>query len=151
MQIYINLDRSVERRKQMEKKFPNAQRFKAYDGRDPETIKILQSRFEINPDYSMLEYACLLSRLKTILLFSKSSYDYALVLEDDASLDYKPYWRTTFMECIQGAPKGWEILQLCFFGTGLPKHLYSPKHHFSTTAYIICKAGAKKIMKIIFF
>ena len=156
MAIYwINLERSKDRHANMTQLLKDPvfdgmkkTRIEAYDGGDPTTEKKMRTMIDMTDKATVKEYACLLSHLKTILTFSKSKYEYALVLEDDACLDYKPYWRTTFMECIRGAPKGWEILQLCFFGTGLPKQLYSPKHHFSTTAYIICKAGAKKIMKM---
>ena len=156
MAVYwINMDRSTERRENMLKvlKDPvfdgmSKHRVKAYDGGDPDDEKKMRTMIPMSEKASVKEYACLLSHLKTILLFSKSSYDYALVLEDDASLDYKPYWRTNFMECIKGAPTGWEIVQLCFFGESLPRQLYSPKHYYSTTAYIICKEGAKHLMKM---
>jgi len=159
MAVYwINLERSKERNQKMLElvKDPafdgmKKQRVEAYDGGDPKVEKKIRTMIPIIPwtkKVTMKEYACLLSHLKTILLFSKSNYDYALVLEDDASLEYKPYWKTTFKECINGAPHDWEILQFCFFGKTLPRQLYSPKHHYSTTAYVISKKGAKNLMKM---
>lgn len=152
---WINLDRSTERRENMLALLKDSafdgipkHRVKAYDGGDPTVEKKMRTMMPMPEKYTVKEYACLLSHLKAILMFSKSSYDYALVFEDDATLDYKPYWRTNFMECIKGAPPGWEIIQLCFFGESLPKQLYSPKHHYSAAAYIICKEGAKHLMKM---
>ena len=156
MAVYwINLERSKERREKMIEVLKDSafdgmkkKRVEAYDGKDPEVVKKMRTMIQITNKATVKEYACLLSHLKTILLFSKSNYEYALILEDDASLEYKPFWKKTFMECIKEAPYDWEILQLCFFGDVLPKELYSSKHHYSTTAYIIRKTSAKKIMKM---
>ena len=157
MAVYwINLDRSKERKKNMEQilKDPSFDgmekyRIEAYDGLDPETETIMRTMIPItNPKVTIKEYACFLSHLKSILTFSNSNHEYALILEDDASLDYKPYWTNTFMECIHDAPLDWEILQLCFFGDTLPEELYSSKHYYSCTAYIIHKTAAIKLMKM---
>ena len=159
MAVYwINLDRSTERRENMLALLKDPvfdgmakHRVKAYDGGDPTDEKKIRSMISILPleeKVIMKEYACLLSHLKTILLFSRSDYEYALVLEDDVSLEYKPYWNTTFMECIRGAPRDWEIIQLCINENTLPKQLYSSEHHYSCAAYMICKRGAKKLMQI---
>ena len=156
MAVYwINLERSKDRHANMTQLLKDPvfdgmkkTRIEAYDGGDPTVEKKMRSMIPMSEKATVKEYACLLSHLKTILLFSKSNYEYALVLEDDASLEYKPYWRTTFMECIRGAPNDWEILQFCFFGKTLPRQLYSPKQHYSTTAYVISKKGAKNLMKM---
>ena len=159
MAVYwINLDRSMERRENMLSLLKDAafdgmakHRVKAYDGGDPDDEKKIKTMIPIIPleeKVIMKEYACLLSHLKTILLFSRSDYEYALVLEDDVSLEYKPYWRATFMECMKKAPKDWEIIQLCINESKLPKQLYSSEHHYSCAAYMICKRGAKKLMQI---
>lgn len=154
---WINLDRSTERRENMlvllkDHTFDGMpkHRVKAYDGGDPDDEKKIRSMIQVDEKMIMKEYACLLSHFKTILLFLKSDYEYALVLEDDVSLEYKPYWRTTLMECMKKAPRDWEIIQLCINNCALPKQLYSSEHHNSTAAYIIRKSGAKKLMKQIY-
>ena len=155
MAVYwINLERSKERRNNMIELLKDSafdgmkkQRIEAYDGKDPEVVKNMRTMIQMTNKANVKEYACFLSHLKTILLFSKSNYEYALILEDDACLEYKPFWKKTFMECIKEAPSDWEILQLCFFGNKLPTQLYSPKHHYSMTAYIIRKTAAKKLIK----
>ena len=156
MAVYwINLERSKERRNNMIEVLKDSafdgmtkHRMEAYDGKDPKVEKKMRTMIDMTDKATVKEYACLLSHLKTIHTFSKSNYEYALILEDDACLDYKPFWKKTFMECIKEAPSDWEILQLCFFGDVLPKELYSSKHHYSTTAYIVRKTSAKKIMKM---
>jgi GR25 family glycosyltransferase involved in LPS biosynthesis len=155
MAVYwINMDRSKERRENMLNVLKDSafdgmtkHRIEAFDGTNPTTEKKMRTMIDMTDKATVKEYACLLSHLKTILLFSKSNYEYALILEDDASIEYKPFWKKTFMECIKKAPSDWEIVQLCFFGHKLPTQLYSSKHHYSTTAYIIRKTAAKKLIK----
>ena len=152
---WINLERSKERRKNMLELLKDPvfngmtkHRIEAYDGGDPNVEKKMRTMIPMSDKLSVKEYACLLSHLKTILSVSKSNHEYALILEDDASLEYKPYWKTTIMQCIHGAPYDWDIIQVCFFADNLPDQLYSTKHHHSTTAYLIRRTAAKKLMKM---
>ena len=156
MAVYwINLDRSTERRENMlvllkDHTFDGMakHRVKAYDGGDPDDENKMKKIIDMTyPGVTVKEYACVLSHLKAILTFSKSNHEYALILEDDVTLEYKPYWKITMQDCIRNAPEDWEILQLCFFGDTLPKQLYSPKHRHSTGAYIIRKTASQKLMK----
>jgi len=155
MAVYwINLERSKERREKMIEVLKDSafdgmakHRMEAFDGANPMTEKKMRTMIDMTDKATIKEYACFLSHLKTIHTFSKSNYEYALILEDDACLDYKPFWKKTFMECIDGAPPDWEVLQLCFFGDVLPRDLYSSKHRYSMTAYIVRKTAAKKLMK----
>ncbi len=156
MAVYwINLDRSTERRENMLKVLKDPafdgmakHRVQAYDGTKQHEIEKMRKMIDMNhPEVTIKEYACFLSHLKAILTFSKSNHEYALILEDDVTLEYKPYWKITMQDCIRNAPEDWEILQLCFFGDTLPKQLYSPKHIHSATAYIIRKKAAQQLMK----
>jgi glycosyl transferase family 25 len=152
---WINLDRSKERRENMLKVLKDPifdgmvkHRVKGYDGTKQYDIEKMKKLIDMTyPSVTVKEYACFLSHLKAILTFSKSNYEYALILEDDVTLDYKPYWKITIQDCIRNAPEDWEILQLCFFGDTLPKELYSPKHRHSAAAYIIRKKAAQQLMK----
>ena len=113
---WINLDRAKDRHKYMtdlfkDKIFKNKKiiRKKAVDY----TEKNLADMLVISDlRQTEQEYSCLLSHLETIRLFSETNYKTALILEDDISLDFKPYWVKTIQEVIDGAPKDWDILKL---------------------------------------
>jgi len=72
----------------------------------------LENVLSINHRVTEKEYACLASHLDVIRMFSKSKYETALILEDDVSLDLKPYWRKPIQQVIEEAPKDWDILKL---------------------------------------
>jgi len=165
---YINLDRSMDRRNDMENIFRDSVfrgiptiRFAAYDGKREDmstyfTIERENNSSNINnTNVSNKEYACLLSHLETIRTFSESPYDVALILEDDVTLDYKKFWKKTLREIIDRAPQDWEIIQLCFILDGhLPVNEYTlntesnPNKYYSTAAYLINKRSAIKINNI---
>lgn len=78
---YINLERSLKRRKYMEKTFPNASRIEAYDGIKIHNYKNIQYRK--NTKQSNNELACSLSHIKAIVQAYKDGHDKAIILEDD--------------------------------------------------------------------
>jgi GR25 family glycosyltransferase involved in LPS biosynthesis len=99
-----------------------------------------------------IEYACLLSHLNTIEKFIESEGDdsqVALILEDDMTLDFRPYWRTPIQQIMNNAPPDWEVLQLAYIikDTHLPKKEYDEDFQWSAGAYLIRKSAAKKLMK----
>jgi GR25 family glycosyltransferase involved in LPS biosynthesis len=117
------------------------------------------------------EYACLLSHLETIRLFSETNYKTALILEDDISLDFKKYWVKTIQEVIDGAPKDWDILKLYIKGNYIDKYkkLYTlwdtnirvnyigknksknfKNDDWGAVAYLINNKAAKKFIKNIY-
>ena len=61
-----------------------------------------------------VEYACLLSHLEAIREFSSSNHQTALIMEDDATLEFKPYWNKFVREIIARAPYNWEMIQMCY-------------------------------------
>jgi GR25 family glycosyltransferase involved in LPS biosynthesis len=122
---WINLDRSKERRNHMETilKDPvfegiKTERIKAIDGeKDRQLISKnidihLTDYKSINLKMSVREYACLLSHLETIRKFSESNYKYAIIFEDDITLEYKKYWEKDLSDLIKEAPKDWQIIRL---------------------------------------
>ena len=154
---WINLDRSVDRRQRMEKMFEDpvfAQkkiiRISAVDGKAHDIDQVLNANFEgMQPDkFSKVEYAVLLSHLNTIKQFSKSVYENALIMEDDMTLDYKPYWKKSVKQIMENAPNDWEIIQLCINTQTPLKKLYTRNNGFSqifcTGAYIINKKCANR-------
>jgi len=122
-------------------------RVKAYDGSDPKDEKKMISLIEIPDNANMKEYACLLSHVKALTQFSKSDSTIAIILEDDISLDLKPYWQTSLQQCIRNAPADWELLQLSYLPK-CPTEVYTPTRKLSgTLSYAVNKKGAIRFLK----
>jgi GR25 family glycosyltransferase involved in LPS biosynthesis len=162
---WINLERSKDRKNNMEKMLkdeafngiPN-QRIEAYDGKiNPKSVfdkLVIPSKKQTNT-----EYACLLSHLESIRTFNESPYNVALIFEDDATLEFKKYWKKSVREIIDNAPPNWDIILLTYI-YGLNK-LNSNKtswnnypmydkvfdgNYSSSLSYVINKNGSKKIL-----
>ena len=96
---WINLDRSTERRENMltvlkDPVFDGMSKYrvKAIDGKLV-TKEDIESTFEnVDEKQPVNKYCCFLSHIKALRQFSKSSHSMAVILEDDISLEYKPYW-----------------------------------------------------------
>lgn len=154
---WINLDRSVDRRQRMEKMFEDpvfAQkkiiRISAVDGKAHDIDQILNVNFEgMQPDkFSKVEYACLLSHLNAIKQFSESNNKTALIMEDDMTLEYKPYWKKSVQQIIDNAPNDWELIQLCININSPLKQIYTKNsngHVSCNGAYVINKNGSLKL------
>ena len=153
---YISMNKSVERRKLLKNVLNDEvfdsmkkHRIEAIDGLRKDSVPYLNKhlknmQFDL---YNTKVYGCLLSHLNTLLEFSKSNYDIALIVEDDLSLEYKQYWQKSLNTCIQDAPADWEIIQVAYHGK-IPSHLYTPwNNHFCTAAYIVNKKGIDKFLK----
>lgn len=154
--FWINLDRSTQRRNNMQnlllefKDIPNI-RITAIDGKNEQHIHSFLTHLKNkNKNHSIYEYACLLSHFNTIKQFWNSDKTIALILEDDMTLEFKPYWNISLLDYIKNAPIDWEILQLCYISDLIPPLIYSPwkSIYFSTGAYIINRKGASNIMKM---
>jgi GR25 family glycosyltransferase involved in LPS biosynthesis len=155
MVYWINLDRSPERRQDMNDMFsspvfaavPNT-RFSAIDGKTEDVFSFLNISEKENPRLKDVEYACLLSHLEVIRTFSESEHSIGLIMEDDMTLEFQPYWKKTVGEIIQKAPADWEIIQLSYNGD-IPTTEYEPWYYnFSTGAYLINQKGAHKLMQL---
>lgn len=148
---WINLDRSPDRRQRMEQMFQdpvfkgkNIVRVSAVDGKAPDIDQVLNANFEgMQPDkFTKVEYACTLSHLNAIKQFSESSYEVALIMEDDMTLEFKPYWKKSVKQIMDNAPYDWDIIQLCYITSNtIPSKMYTknPGNIYSTGAYIINK------------
>ena len=93
---WINLDRSNDRRNNMLKMLSYLPirniRITAIDGKNSTDDMIYNNIITTNYNGSKTEFACLLSHLNTIRLFSESDYNIALILEDDMTLEFAKYW-----------------------------------------------------------
>ena len=110
---WINLDRATDRHDSMikllsDESFDNIAKFRitAVDGKNPDIVNDkfydMSNKSDSPTDY---EYACLFSHLDSIRKFSESEYNLGLILEDDVTLEFKPYWKETIRD-IQGGLRG---------------------------------------------
>jgi len=153
---WINLDSSIERKENMEEIFkddcfknvPVIKRFSAVDGSNPELV---DSMIHINTKKSTVkEYACLLSHLEIIKTFSESSYNIALIMEDDATLEFKQYWKDDVQTIIKNAPDDWDIIMLTYISSEIPPYTYTfnaDDIYASALAYVINKQSAEILIK----
>lgn len=157
---WINLDRSQERRENMEKMFkdgfhiPN-NRISAIDGKNE---VLVYNQFKTNKyNITTKEYACTLSHLNAIKNFNESTYDIALILEDDCTLELKKYWKKSVKQIMNEAPEDWEIIMLNYiilpgndhpFLTWKNDSDYTDILPSSCLSYIINKKGSNKIINI---
>jgi len=118
---WINLERAKTRRADMNAMFRDSvfdgipiNRVSAFDHKTTDTM----SHFTLQKsDYkaTVPEYTNFLSHIETIRGFSNSDYSddaVALIMEDDITLEYKPYWKKSVKTVIQNAPKDWQVIML---------------------------------------
>ena len=150
---YLNLDGQPERNKYMEEQFKyweieNYTRISAYDGRDDDLSDIIKGRY---PDLmSSGEVGCVSSHLKAIhYWYTTSDSPYAIIMEDDCSLETVKYWNFTWSDLVARAPYAWDVLQLAIICTG---DIVVPIHNrfvndFSTACYVIIRHHAEKLIR----
>ena len=155
---WINLDRSTDRKMRMEKMLQDpvftgkpVQRIHAIDGKKYDIYNKIKV---VKKQNTNLEYACLLSHLKAIKIFSESKYNTALIFEDDVTLEFKKYWKKSLRKIITDAPDDWEIIQLCYNTTMTLTSEYTLNNYKKNNyggiacmaAYIINNKAAKKFI-----
>jgi len=151
---YLNLDGQPERREYMENQFKyweieNYERISAYDGRDDDLSDIIKGRYP-----EMLtsgEVGCITSHLKAIKhWYETSDSSYAIIMEDDCSLDLVRYWNFTWDDFYANIPYDWDVVQLAIICTG-DIHIRIHKrfvNEFSTACYIINRHHAEKLLRL---
>jgi len=132
---WINLDRSTDRKQRMEKMFEDPVfagkkiiRVSAVDGKAHDIDHVLNTSFQgmKQNKFTKVEYACLSSHLNAIKQFSQSNDKIALIMEDDMTLEFKPYWKMSVKQIMDNAPSDWEIIQLCYnSNSGIPLKKYT--------------------------
>jgi len=151
---YLNLDGQPERREYMEKQFKyweveNYERISAYDGREDDLSDIIKGRYPTN----MLsgEIGCTTSHLKALKHYLETSDSpYAIIMEDDCSLDLVQYWNFTWNEFFNKFPYDWDVVQIAIISTG-DIHVKLHKrfvNDFSTACYIITRYHAEKLVRL---
>lgn len=144
---YINLERSEDRRLSAEEALKSISddivRVNAVDFTEPVINNYVYNNKRL--------IACTLSHLKAIEIFFESKDEYAMICEDDITLEYMKYWRKSINQVVKEAPSDWEILQLSAISTNLKpfKYIYQPRSKgliYSALAYIINQRGAQKLL-----
>ena len=151
---YLNLDDQPERKIYMEAQFKyweieDYTRISAYDGRDDDLSDILKGRY---PDMmSGGEIGCTTSHLKAIKHWlANSDSPYAIIMEDDCSLDLVRYWNFTWSDFIAKVPYDWDLVQVAIICTGdinikIHKRFVN---EFSTACYVITRHHAEKMVRL---
>ena len=150
----INLDGQPERWEYMEEQFKyweieNYHRISAYDGRESDLGEILKGRY---PDMmSSGEVGCTTSHLKGIRHFvEETDAPYAIMMEDDCSLDLVKFWNFTWKDFYGRIPYDWDVVQISIICTG-DIHIKIHKrfvNEFSTACYLITRHHAMKLLKL---
>ena len=151
---YLNLDGQPERREFMEKQFKyweveNYERVSAYDGRDDDLSHILTGKYPTN----MLsgEIGCTTSHLKALKHYLETSDSpYAIIMEDDCSLDLVKYWNFSWADFYSHFPYDWDVVQIAIICTG-DIHVRLHKrfvNDFSTACYVINRHHAEKLVRL---
>ena len=150
---YINLDGQPERKEYMENQFKyweieNYTRISAYDGRDDDLSDIIKGRY---PEMMTSgEIGCVTSHLKAIKhWYETSDTPYAIIMEDDCSLNTVKCWNFTWQDAIGRVPYDWDVIQLAIICTG-DVHVKIHKrfvNEFSTACYVITRHHAEKMIR----
>ena len=150
---YLNLDGQPERREYMENQFKywgieNYTRISAYDGRDDDLSDIIKGRYP--EDMNSGEIGCTTSHLKAIKHWlDTSDSPYAIIMEDDVSLETVKHWDFKWVDFYAKIPYDWDVVQLAIICTGA-LHVRIHKrfvNDFSTACYMITRHHAEKLMK----
>jgi hypothetical protein len=150
---YLNLDGQPERKQYMENQFKyweikNYTRISAHDGRDDDLSDIISGRYPEMMNSG--EIGCITSHLKAIKYWMETSDSpYAIIMEDDCSLDLVKYWNFTWDEFYGYFPYDWDVVQIAIICTG-DIHVKLHKrfvNDFSTACYVITRHHAEKLLK----
>ena len=149
---YLNLDDQPERREYMEDQFKyweidNYERISAYDGREDDLGHIIKGAY---PNMMTSgEIGCTTSHLKALKHWMETSDSpYAIIMEDDCSLETVQCWNFIWDDFVAYAPYDWDVIQLAIICTG-DIHVKIHKrfvNDFSTACYMITRRHAQKLL-----
>jgi len=155
---YINLDRSTDRRRYMETLFQDpmfngieVERVEGMDGKaEPMENYLDFYQCQKHPRMMNTEFGCTISHFRAIHQFAMTDDPVALIVEDDLSTEFVPFWKETLGQLMAGAPEGWEILQLSYilfshYHTAHYDRWEMPKNYCGTAAYLITNDAAKRL------
>ena len=151
---YLNIDGQPERRQYVEDHFKyweieNYTRISAYDGRDDDLSDIIKGKYPEN--MSSGEVGCTTSHLKAMKYYLETSDSpYAIMMEDDCSLDLVHFWNFKWNELYAHFPYDYDVVQLAIICTG-DIHVRLHKrfvNDFSTACYVISRYHAEKLVRL---
>lgn len=149
---YLNLDKDIEKKQYLENHLKENNivdytRISSFDGKDEDLSVYLEGNIPEN--LTGPEIGCTISHLKAIKTWIETSdSEYAIIMEDDCSLDLCNYWNFTWKELYNNLPFDWDVVQLCTICTG-QTHIRLHKKFiddYSTCCYVINRSYAKKIL-----
>ena len=160
---YINLDRSISRRNDLEKQLNmynltairisgldgkklkyNTNRSKSYLSGEIDGTKFISFYPELTPS----EIGCTLSHFKAVEQAYNDGHQIAIILEDDIGFDMVPHWDKTMHDIITTFPSNWTVINLnssCNINKIIS---YTQKQCWSTSAYILNRKGMEYILKL---
>ena len=150
----INLDGEPHRWKAVEDmlkywEIDNYTRVSAYDGRDDDLSDIIKGKYPEN--MSSGEVGCTTSHLKAMKHYLETSDSpYAIMMEDDCSLDLVRFWNFKWNELYAYFPYDYDVVQLAIICTG-DIHVRLHKrfvNDFSTACYVISRYHAEKLVRL---
>jgi len=147
--LWINLDRSVDRRTCMESILKNVDvpntRIQAIDGMTEDLDAYIQN-YDSRPYRSNAEIAVVLSHLKAINHLKDIPGDFFLILEDDVNFDNMKYIPYDFEQIITNCPE-FDVLQIHKTSNSIPKNMYTKwcSTYWSAGSYIISRNGINNI------
>ena len=149
----INLDGQPERWEYMEGQFKywgvnDYTRISAYDGREDDLSDIIKGKYPENMTSG--EVGCTTSHLKAMKYYLETSDSpYAIMMEDDCSLDLVKFWNFKWTDLYAYFPYDWDVVQLAIICTG-DIHVRLHKrfvNDFSTACYVINRHHAEKLVR----
>jgi GR25 family glycosyltransferase involved in LPS biosynthesis len=155
---YINLERSTSRRTYMEDIFSDPMfkdiqitRVEGVDGESERMEDFLDFyQCQKHPRMTNKEFSCTISHFRAIHEFAMTDDPVALILEDDVSTEFVPFWKENMATLMRNAPKDWECLQLSYILFDYyHKDKYEKwemhKNFCGTAAYLITNEAAKRL------
>jgi GR25 family glycosyltransferase involved in LPS biosynthesis len=148
--LWINLDRSADRREYMTKELTTRNlsntRISGIDGQLLD-IPVHNARKS--------EIGCTMSHLKAIQFFAESDLGkYCIIAEDDLSFEYVEYWKKDFNSYVSDTPNDFEVIQLAqtIWTHSRPITLKTVKYNkeYGTIAYLLTKSAAIKLSQMNF-
>lgn len=147
--VWINLERSLDRREKMEKLLENInvpnERINAIDGKIYD-FSYLFDKIKMKSGLSNYEVACTLSHIKAINKLKNKEGKYFMICEDDINFNNAHYFNHDLKKIIDESPH-FDILSICkIYHHTLPK-LYNiwEKKIMGTGCYLITKEAVNKI------
>lgn len=152
---YINLDRSLDRKKTLEAEInkygvENIYRFKAIDGLDINDIhqgKIDDVQY-INdyPNCTKYQIAITLSHLECIRCAGEKGEFPFIILEDDIRFTLLPHWKKNIDQIITNLPEDCHVLQLTDYIGKNDKKGINKGMYCGAVAYMVTKKGYEKFI-----